>query len=160
MADWTRSSSSSLSHSCKASTWVLRQLIRQLNTTDIQILYWQEITRLLHVQSTVGRLHLEQQQLITQLQAINLGAETVDQTVRHHRYSNFILTRDHLIACAINCWPTALGAALIYRTAGGSELWHEAPSLCQLIYAFRHWAWHTYTWYALIFVAVYNTVHG
>ena len=52
-----------------------------------------------------------------------MGAETVDQTVRHHRYSNLILTRDHQVAaCAINYWPTALGAALIYRTAGGSEL--------------------------------------
>ena len=55
MADWTRSNSS-VSHSCKRSTWVLRQLIRQLNTTHIQILYWQEIAGLLHVQSTVGRL--------------------------------------------------------------------------------------------------------
>ena len=52
-----------------------------------------------------------------------MGAETVDQTAQHHTHSNLILTRDHWVAaCAINCWPTALGAALIYRTAGGWQL--------------------------------------
>ena len=62
------------------------------------------------------------QQLIAQLQAINLGAETVDQTAQHHRYSNLILTRDHQVAaCAINYWPTALGATAAYHTAASDQ---------------------------------------
>ena len=51
-----------------------------------------------------------------------MGAETVDQTVQHHKYSNLILTRDHRVAaCAINYWPTALGATAAYHTAASDQ---------------------------------------